>query len=330
MVKFVTFGETMAQYNASYVGSYDENGQYVLDCAGAESNVAVDLLRLRVPDVIAVWVSRLGDDEAGHFILNELRDRTHVNAPTYGGQHTGVSYLNHLPGDKHVKNYRRERSAASLLTFDEIRPHLENADVLHVTGITPALSHTSRQTTLESLRYARKCGIPVSFDLNYREQLWTPPEARAVVDEMIPYASLFKLGHDEAEAIWNKGYSAEQYASNLQRISGGVVVVTRGMDGAVACDGETLVEHLGYAIDALDPVGAGDAFVAGFLGSIFERNGLREFLHLDRAERKLEIQKALEVGNVCGALTCTRYGDTAAMPTMREVREFLDRQKALP
>ena len=324
MVKFVTFGETMAQYNASYVGSYDENGQYVLDCAGAESNVAVDLLRLGVRDFEALWVSRLGDDEAGHFILNELSDRIHVAAPTFGGQRTGVSFLNHLSGDKHVKKYNREGSAASLLTFDEVRPHLEGADVLHVTGITPALSHTSRQTTLESLRYARDKGIPVSFDLNYREQLWTPSEARAVLDEMIPYASLFKLGHDEAEAIWNKGYSAERYASDLQGASGGVVVVTRGMDGAVAYDGEILVEHPGYAIDVLDPVGAGDAFVAGFLGSIFESNGLREFLDLNPAERKSDIQKALEVGNVCGALTCTRYSDTAAMPTMREVREFLD------
>ena len=324
MVKFVTFGETMAQHNASYVGPYDENGQYVLDCAGAESNVAVDLLRLGVRDVEALWVSRLGDDEAGYFILNELSDRIHVAAPTFGGQRTGVSFLNHLSGDKHVKKYNREGSAASLLTFDEVRPHLEGADVLHVTGITPALSQIAGQTTLESLRYARDKGIPVSFDLNYREQLWTPSEARAVLDEMIPYASLFKLGHDEAEAIWNKGYSAERYASDFQGASGGVVVVTRGMDGAGAYDGEILVEHPGYAIDVLDPVGAGDAFVAGFLGSIFESNGLREFLDLNPAERKSDIQKALEVGNVCGALTCTRYGDTAAMPTMREVREFLD------
>ena len=81
-------------------------------------------------------------------------------------------------------------------------------------------------------------------------------------------------------------------------------------------------------MDVLEPGGAGEAYVAGFLGRSVESNGLREFLYLGPAERKSEMQKALEVGNVCGALTCTRYGDTAAMPTMHEVREFLDGQKA--
>ena len=322
MVKFVTFGETMAQYNASYVGPYDEDGEYVLDCAGAESNVAADLLKLGLPDVDAVWVSRLGDDEAADFILKELAGRVQVEARKHPGQRTGISYLNHTANGQPLKSYRRQGSAASRLTFDDIRPHLNGADVLHVTGITPALSDTARETIFQSLDYAADQGISVSFDLNYREQLWTPSEARTVIDEMVPYASLFKLGHDEAETIWGKGWAAERYASHFQGICGGVVVVTRGMDGSVAFDGHSLVEHPGYAVDVVDTVGAGDAFVAGFLGSVFEHFTLVELLALRPTERHFQLRKALEVGDICGALTCTRRGDTSAMPSMGEVREF--------
>lgn len=313
----------MAQYNASYVGPFHEDGEYVLDCAGAESNVAMDLLRLGVAGIEAVWVSRVGDDEAGDFILRELAGGLHVAATKRTGQRTGISYLNHMADGEPVKSYRRQGSAASMLTFDEIRPHLVDADVLHLTGITPALGETARETVFQAIRYASDQGVPVSFDLNYREQLWTASEARAVIDDMIPYASLFKLGHDEAETIWGKGWSAKGYASHFQGISGGIVVVTKGMDGAVAFDGESMVEQSGYSVDVLDPVGAGDAFVAGFLGSVFERYSLREFLNLGPVERNTEMLKALEIGNVCGALTCTRQGDTAAMPSMEEARAFI-------
>ena len=65
MVKFLTFGETMGQYNADFVGAYGDEGTYMLDCAGAESNVVVGLQKLGIPGVETVWVSRLGDDEAG-------------------------------------------------------------------------------------------------------------------------------------------------------------------------------------------------------------------------------------------------------------------------
>ena len=74
MVKFVTFGETMVQYNARYVGPYREGGEYLEDCAGAESNVAVDLSKLGIPDVETTWVSRLGDDEAGSLILRACEE----------------------------------------------------------------------------------------------------------------------------------------------------------------------------------------------------------------------------------------------------------------
>lgn len=332
MTKFVTFGETMAQYNARFAGEYDaalplapEN--YLLDCAGAESNVASNLLRLAVPCVQAAWVSRLGDDPAGAFILSELNARPiDVFAPTFAGEKTGISYLNHHADGAPIKTYARKGSAASRLTFADITPHLRSADLLHITGITPALSAACHQTVFAALDCANANAIPVSFDLNYREQLWQPADARPVFERMAAQSALFKLGEDEAEMIWGKGWSADEYARHFQHINGGVVVVTRGANGAIAFDGDSVVAHPGYRVDAIDPVGAGDAFVAGLLAAILERGDLRSFLAAPAADRAATLATALALANVCGALVCTRHGDTAAMPTREEARRFIAAQ----
>ena len=323
MIKFLTFGETMGQYNADFIGVYGVEGAYMLDCAGAESNVAVGLQKLDVSEVEAVWVSRVGDDEAGQFVLDELQDRISVKAKRHAGEKTGISYLNHHPDGEHFKTYFRAGSAASRLTFDDVEQHLQDADILHVTGITPALSDACYDAIMTSLKYARAHEIPVSFDLNYREQLWSPADAAGVFERMMEYADIFKLGHDEAETIWSRGLSPEDYARQFHQVSGGLVVVTRGNDGAVAYDGSNSAEHAGFSVNVVDPVGAGDAFVAGLLGGIMERASLKTFLEMEAEERAPVLRHALQVANVCGALTCTRHGDTAAMPSMAEVREFL-------
>ena len=323
MIKFLTFGETMGQYNADFIGVYGVEGAYMLDCAGAESNVAVGLQKLDVSEVEAVWVSRMGDDEAGQFVLDELKDRISVKASKHAGEKTGISYLNHHPDGEHFKTYFRAGSAASRLTFNDIEQHLQDADILHVTGITPALSDACYDTVMTSLKYARAHEIPVSFDLNYREQLWSPADAAGVFERMMEYADIFKLGHDEAETVWSGGLSPEVYARQFHEVNGGLVVVTRGTDGAVAYDGSNLVEHAGFSVNVVDPVGAGDAFVAGLLGGIMERTSIRAFLEMEAEERAPVLRHALQVANVCGALTCTRHGDTAAMPSMVEAREFL-------
>ena len=313
----------MVQYNATYAGPFKENGTYEKDPAGAESNVAVNLQALGVPGIETIWVSRLGDDEAGAFILGELDGRTRIAAQRYKRQKTGISYLNHLEDQRHVKTYYRRGSAASRLEFEDVEPYLKDSDLLHVTGITPALSDTCRRAVFEALRYAKTHDIPVSFDANYREPLWSPADAKPVFQEMLGYSAVFKVGYDEAEVIWAKGLSPEQYARYFQQENGKLAIVTRGSQGAVAFDGSSLIEQPGYSVDVVDPIGAGDAFIAGFLGGILRQHTIKEFFGLDDLTRKATLRRCLAIANVCGALTCTRRGDTAAMPTMREVREFV-------
>ena len=322
MTKFLTFGETLVQHNADYIGSYDPGGSYTRHVAGAESNVALDLRRL-MPDIEAVWVSRLGHDPDGDMILQQLRHGITVHAPQLGGEFTGIQLLNHLGGGEVLRRYRRAGSAASRLTAAEVLPHLDGSDLVHVTGITPALSDTCRLTVMDVMRAAVERGIPVSMDVNYRDALWTPAEAMAVCDEMRRLATLFKVGHDEAETIWGRGLSAQDYARHFFGGNTRLAVVTTGDSGAVAYDGQSVVTHPGFTVEMVDPVGAGDAFVAGFLAGIFQRCALPDLLAMNPDARADILHRALEIANACGALVCTRHGDTEAMPDMREVNEFV-------
>ena len=325
MTKLVTFGETMVSYNATYIGPFDPtvDGPYEVYCAGAESNVCLDLQLLDVPGLETVWVSKLGLDQEGDAILRSLNGRTTVVAPQVQGIRSGIAYVNHLQDGSVVKSYRRKGSAASRVTFDEVRPHLADADALHVTGITPALGATTHDTIFHAIEYASEKRIPVTFDANYRPPIWDPADARAVFDEMLPYSSVFKVGHDEAETVWGLGLSADDYARRFQRINGRLVIVTRDDAGAIAYDGTNFVEHPGYLIDFVDPVGAGDAFIAGFLAELFRQGTVKSFFAATDHERRKILERSLAVANVCGALICTRRGDTEAMPTAEEVADFL-------
>lgn len=324
MTKFLTFGETLVQHNADYIGPYDPDGSYTRHVAGAESNVALDLRRL-MPDIEAIWVSRLGHDPDGDMILEQLRDRITVRAPQFDAEFTGIQLLNHMGGGDVLRRYRRAGSAASRLTVAEVLPYLDGSDLVHVTGITPALSDTCHRTVMDVMRSAAERGIPVSMDVNYRDALWTPAEARAVCDRMRRLATLFKVGHDEAETIWGLGHSAEDYARFFHGDNTHLTVITTGDSGAVAYDGEQVITHPGFSVEIVDPVGAGDAFVAGFLSGIFQRCNVPALLEMNSDTRADTLSRALETANACGALVCTQHGDTEPMPDMAQVEEFVTR-----
>ena len=90
MPKLITFGETMVQYNATYDGPFIEDGTYILDAAGAESNFAINLSKIN-GDLETVWISRLGNDDAGKFILENLKCKTKTSVEIDANDFTGYS-----------------------------------------------------------------------------------------------------------------------------------------------------------------------------------------------------------------------------------------------
>ena len=322
MPKLITFGETMVQYNATYNGPFVEDGTYILDAAGAESNFAINLSKIN-HDVETVWISRLGNDDAGKFVLEHLKDKTKISVKIGSKDFTGISYLNHIDENTHVKKYVRKNSAASKIIFSDIKPQIMGADAIHLTGITPALSSKCYKTVFQALEYSKHSNMPIILDINYRKPLWSPSSAKQTYNLMLKYPFILKMGLDEAEAVWQLGLTDIEYAKYFHDFTKGIVLLTRGGNGAILYDGKSIIQHSGYKVNVVDPIGAGDAFMAGFVGALFKHINYKKILDINTLTHHKELELSLKIANVCGALTCTSRGDTASMPKMEKALEII-------
>ena len=147
--------------------------------------------------------------------------------------------------------------------------YLEGARFLHLTGITSALSDECRAFTSWAAREARRVGVRVSFDVNYRSKLWSPESAKGFVEELLPEVDLLFVGDEEARALWER--DDEEFARELAEKGPQEVVLKRGGDGSMLLFEGRLLEQPNFDVPEVDPVGAGDAFNAGYLaGHLWE------------------------------------------------------------
>jgi 2-dehydro-3-deoxygluconokinase len=163
--------------------------------------------------------------------------------------------------------YDRADSAVTTATTDELRTDLvENADLFHTTGITPALSETLLETTGDLLSLAQDSATTTVFDLNYRSKLWSPAEARDTVEGLLPDVDVLVVAERDAREVLAREGDAATIARGLDEDFGfEVVLVTRGGEGSLALAGGEVYEQGVFEADDYDTVGTGDAFVGGFL-----------------------------------------------------------------
>ncbi len=268
----ITFGETMVCFAAHEAGPLERAATFTKIVAGAESNVAVGLARLGLS---VGWVSRLGDDSFGRYILAALEaEGVDCSAVTIDpSRRTGFMLKSRAPeGEDPVVEYHRRGSAASSLSpadFDEAR--FLAARHLHVTGITPALSPSSAELVEHAMRRMRAAGRTVSFDPNLRPRLWPSREAMAehlnrlagLADWVLPGLAEGRLltGLDTPEAI------AEFYLARGAQ----AVAVKLGAEGALWRTAGAGGRVPGVRVERIvDTVGAGDAFAAGLISARLE------------------------------------------------------------
>ncbi len=298
----VTLGETMALLAAPGIGLLRHAASLDLSVGGAESNLAVGLSRLGHP---VAWIGRVGADEFGALVRRTLAaegvdGRVVVDdvAPT------GLMVKSRRTRDVTQVSYYRSGSAGSRLAPDDIDPALvAGARVVHLTGITPALSPSARAAVRFALATARQAGVPVSLALNYRRALWSPEAAAAELGELVALSDIVFASEAEAGMLV-RGSAAEELAAGLAALGPGQVLVTRGAAGAVAAvDGAVLVAPA-HPVAAVDPVGAGDAFAAGYLSGLLD--GEPPVVRLHRA-------------TLAGAFAVTVPGDWEGLPSRADL-----------
>jgi 2-dehydro-3-deoxygluconokinase len=135
-----------------------------------------------------------------------------------------------------------------------------------MTGITPALSKTSKTTTIEIIKKASELGIKISFDLNYRSLLWEFNEAKEAWGEILPYVNIIISTETDAALLCNQELSRKDYLKRIYNdFHPDAVVLTCGGDGSMAFNGQKLMSVGTWPVKAVNRLGAGDAFDAGFL-----------------------------------------------------------------
>ena len=328
----VTLGECLVSLVAREVGPLAEATTFHRHVAGAEANVAVGLVRLGHP---VAYIGRVGDDGFGTAILRRLRgegiDTRCVRVEPEGG--TGIMFRERRAVGPSEVVYRRAVSAGSRMGAEDIEAAVEaglfvGARHLHLTGITPALSESCRGAVDAAIKAARSVGMSVSLDLNLRRRLWSDDQARPVLAALVPRADIVFASLEEAAVVAGGaavgdpaeraavgGDPAERAAGVARRLldlgTGRVVLkLDAGASGSYVPDGSPVVVPAVPDVPLIDPVGAGDAFCAGYLAAMLEG--------ADEAT-------ALSLGNACGASVIGAEGDLAGAPSRAEadrIRRF--------
>lgn len=311
MFDVITAGETMVLGVPAQPGRLRHASSLELKIGGAESNVAIALSRLGIS---AGWASYLSADELGQLVLDRVRaegvDTSQVRR--LPDTRTGLYLREYIGKDARVYYYR-EGSAASRMSPEAFDiEYLDGATILHLTGSTSALSDDCRAFTLWAMREARAKALQVSFDVNYRSKLWSQKEARNFVEEILQEVDLLFVSEEESMALW--GRADENFLDELSRMGPKEVVLKKGKAGNLAYADGKLFEQSSFSVPELDPIGAGDAFAAGYLaGWLWE----------------LGPQHRLRMASAMGALSVMTLGDYEGLPGRDELESFMDGTESL-
>jgi 2-dehydro-3-deoxygluconokinase len=308
--RVLTVGETMALLDPREDGEPVAGSLFRLRVAGAESNFAIALSRLGV-DV--AWVSRLGADPLGDLVARTIGGegvdvrwvRRDKSAPT------GVFFKLRSSGRTTPYYYRRGSAASRLAEGDVPEEALEDVALVHLTGITMAVSDSARDLVLEVAHRARRNGTTVCFDPNYRPALWDgAAEAREAQDEVLASVDWYLCGLEEGNILFGTQTAEELLEAVLER-GARAAAIRVGAEGALVPNGPRLQRvPVGRLATVTDEIGAGDGFAAGFAYGLL---------------RGWEPAACAGAGNLIAATALTGTGDWETFPRIGEVREDLER-----
>jgi 2-dehydro-3-deoxygluconokinase len=284
--QLVTLGEAMLRLSVRPGDRLEDAPSFDVHVAGSEANVAYAAARVGLR---AAWMSILPDNPLGHRIAKTLSaggvDTSLVRWETGGRLGLYFVELGAAPRPISVTYDRAASTMALATTSDFDWPAAVDTQVLHVSGITLALSASCRELAKHAMQEARRAGATVTFDVNYRQKLWDRKVAAAAVRDVAPLIDVLVCTQEDARDLFG--------LTGLADLGVETVVVTRGADGAVASRAGVSIERRGHVVETVDRVGAGDSFVAGLVWGLLDGS----------------LELGLERGLAMSALKMTLHGD---------------------
>ena len=285
---------------------------------GAPANVAVGLAKL---DVDSGFIGKVGDDPFGDFLRQTLNQNAVDTSYLVSGtdSRTTLAFVaTRSDGSKDITFYRNPGADIQLAPEEIDEAYIQSAELFHYGSVS--LSHQpSRDATLKAIRCAKDAGVFISYDPNLRLMLWDgPDEAKHWMWEVMPYANVVKIADEEWEFIMDTP-SLQDGSARLIEMGIDLIVVTRGEHGCYYNNGLNQGYVDGFGVDVIDPLGAGDGFVAAMLSRLVPLP--KSVLDDD------QLRAIMRYANAAGALTTQKVGVIPALPTASEIENFMDNRR---
>ncbi len=317
MTDIITLGELLIDLTQKGV---DENGygKFTAFPGGAPANVAAAASRLGAS---TGFIGKIGNDIFGNNLLKTLEEENIDTSGLYVSLYVPTTLAIVAVDDEGERNFSfyRNPGADTQITADEaIKALTELPRILHVGSLSLTTS-PSREACTEAVNYARKNGVLISYDPNYREALWDT-EAHAIEEmkSLLPSADILKVSDEEMRMLTGTN-DLEEGSKILAGYGIKLILITLGADGVFVRFGENCVKVPGFKVKVADTNGAGDTFLGAVLSRIVEfikNGGALEDIEFS------EIEKYVIFANKAASLTCSRSGAIPAMPYAEELKDY--------
>lgn len=298
MPDLFTFGEAMALFLTNDTDNVLDAKFFTRTTAGAEGNVAVAVTRLGLK---AHFYTHLGEDQLGSVVLQDfLAEGVDVSGVKRVPEFTGTMVRN--PGSTRPveSTYLRKGAAASTITPADIDLRvLGKSRWVHTTGITCAISTSACDAVEFALEKSRELGIPRSLDLNIRRKLWSVERARNALEPLAHDLDLLIGGEDEFNAVFRETDPTKALSIAESKGCQRVIMTNAAAPIRYLIDGE-YGEIKPPKVNAVDPVGSGDAFTGGLIAGMLGG---------------LDVLQAISQGTFAGARVASKFGDWAGLPS---------------
>ena len=290
-----------------------EERSYICNPGGAPANACIAIARNGLK---TGFLGRLGNDDFGKLLKGTLeQDGVEVLCPELTDEAvTTLAFVTLYEGGERSFTFVRKPGADILLDKSDVTEEMISGTKLLQAGSVGMSANPSRDAHFYAMDLAKKMGKMVSYDVNYRNMIWSFEDCKAVVDKVFPYVDLLKVSDEELDFV-----GGEANIPNLMKEHNiSVVIETLGSKGAKYFfnGNEGTVE--GHKVHAVDATGAGDAFWGGFLSKLL-MSGVESIADLNEDL----ICTALEYGNAAGGICVQKKGGIPALPKKEDIEAFL-------
>ncbi|WP_426365491.1 sugar kinase [Mammaliicoccus lentus] len=291
-----TIGEGSIRLSVDEGHRLNTANNFHVGVSGAEANVVGGLSRLGWN---TSWSSSLPETPVGKRIRNEYRSHG-INVESINWtQDTRVAmlFVEYAKKPRSTKViFDRKNTSFTEINLNQINwEYLLNTKIIHLTGITVSLSYNTLNIMKEVINKANKNGVKISFDINYRDNLWSSVElARETLEPMIQNIEILFCSRRDAIHVFKCNGSDEEMIHQLQKISRAKkVVMSRGPEGAIALENNIIFSEKARDVVIIDRIGAGDGLAMGVLHGWLQG----------------DFQKGLKYGMITSALALSQYGE---------------------